>query len=143
VTGGGGVDDHEVPAGPALDRLADLPADLADGEDLLHPGGGGGHEVEGLGHRPDPAGDGHLQVEADVLAERRLGVHGHGPHAGVDPVGPEPHRRAFEVAGDVAPAVGGYEEDLLALFGGQQRHRGRDGALAHTALPGEEQEAAP
>ena len=43
--------------------LADLPQELADGEDLLHAGRGVGHEVEGAGQRPD------LGDQGDALAE--------------------------------------------------------------------------
>ena len=45
----GGVDDDEV-----VVALAHLPAELADGEDLLHAGRGVGDEVERPGQRPDP-----------------------------------------------------------------------------------------
>ena len=53
VTGRGGVDDDEIPVGAAGERLAELPADLADGEDLLHARRGGGDEVEGARERAD------------------------------------------------------------------------------------------
>ena len=142
VAGGGGVDDDEVPGGPALDGLPDLPADLPDGEDLLHPGRGGGHEVEHLGQRPDPPRDRHPQVQPQVLLERRLGVHGHGRQPGEDDLGPEPDRALLEEGGDVTPAVGRDEQHPLALLGGEQSHGGRDGALADPALSGEEQQPA-
>jgi len=143
VAGGGGVDHDEVPVGPALERLPHLPADLADGEDLLHPGSGGGHEVEHLGQRPDPPGDRHLQVEPQVLLQGGLGVHGHGPQGREDHLGPEAHRAALEEGGDVAPPVGRHEQHLPPLLGGEEGHGGRDGALADPALPGEEEEPAP
>ena len=50
VAGGGGVHHDEV-----VVALAHLVAELPHGEDLAHAGGGGGHEVEGLGQRPDAA----------------------------------------------------------------------------------------
>ena len=77
VTGRGGVDHHEVEVGPALDRLAYLPHDLADREDLLDPGRGGRDEVEHTRERPDASDHGHPQVQAQVLLQRRLGVHRH------------------------------------------------------------------
>ena len=88
VTGRRRVDHHQV-----VVALAHLVAELADGEDLADTRGGGGHEVERLGQRPDPADHRDPQLELQVLAERRLGVHGHGeetragPHARWKPVG--------------------------------------------------------
>ena len=64
VTGRGGVDDDEVPVGAALERLAHLPADLADGEDLLHARRGVGDEVEHARERAEPPEHRHAQVAA-------------------------------------------------------------------------------
>ena len=58
--------------------LPHLVAELADGEDLLHPGRRRGHEVEAAGQRPDAGQQRHAQLERQVLAQRVLGVHGHG-----------------------------------------------------------------
>ena len=55
VTGRGRVDDDEVEVGAALDRLAHLPHDLADREDLLHARRGGRDEVEHARERAEPA----------------------------------------------------------------------------------------
>ena len=46
-----------------FDRFPNLPADLADGEDLLHARRRVGDEVERLGERTDPAEHRHPQVE--------------------------------------------------------------------------------
>ena len=57
VAGRGRVDDHEVEVGAALDRLAHLPHDLADREDLLHARRRGRDEVEDARERAEPADD--------------------------------------------------------------------------------------
>ena len=141
VAGGRGVDDHEVPVGPALDRLADLPADLADGEDLLHSRRGIGHEVEHVGDRPDAPHHGDAQVELEVLAQRRLGVQLHREHTRVHLHRVEADRLVLEQVGEVALGVDLDEEDLLALLGRDHRGGRGDRALADAALAGDEEQA--
>ena len=84
VAGRGRVDDDEVEVGAALDRLAHLPDDLADREDLLHARRRGRDEVEDPRERADPADHRHAEVEPQVLLQRRLGVHRHREHTGMD-----------------------------------------------------------
>ena len=70
VPGGRGIDHHLVPPLPP-----DLLGDLADGQDLPHGRGGGGHVLEDASHRPeDPGRDGGMEVEPHVLVEGGLGV---------------------------------------------------------------------
>jgi hypothetical protein len=69
VAGRGGIDDDEVPGGPALDGLPHLPAHLADGEDLLHARSGVGDEVEDVRERADAPDHRDLEVEPEVLAQ--------------------------------------------------------------------------
>ena len=57
--GGRGVDHDEV-----VVALAHLVAELADGEDLLHPRRGVGHEVERAGQRTEPGDEGHAQLQS-------------------------------------------------------------------------------
>ena len=83
VAGGRRVDDHEVVA-----ALAHLPQELADGEDLLHPRRRVGHEVERAGQRAEPGDERDLQLEAQVLLERLLGVHRHREQARATPRAP-------------------------------------------------------
>ncbi len=84
VPGRGRVDDDEVVVGAPFDRLAHLPRDLADREDLLHARRGGRDEVEHLGERSQTAQHRHAQVEPQIFLERRLGVHRHREHTGID-----------------------------------------------------------
>ena len=63
VAGGRGVDHDQV-----VVALRDLPRELADGEDLLHPGRGVGHEVEASGRAARSGrASGILQLEPQVL----------------------------------------------------------------------------
>src|SRR5207253_109975 len=72
-----------VVLGASLDRLANLPRDLADRENLLDTGRGRGDEVEHASKRAESPDDRHAEIEAQVLAQRRLGVHGHREHTRV------------------------------------------------------------
>ena len=142
MAGGGGVDHDEVPVGASLERLAQLPADLADGEDLLHARRGGGDEVERARHGSDAPEHGHPRLHLEVLTQRRLGVHLHREHARVHLAGFEPHRRVLEEVGEVVLGVDLDEQDLLALVGGEECGGRGDGALADAALAGEEEQPA-
>src|SRR4029079_10001173 len=73
VAGRLGVGDHQV-----VVALTHLVAELADGEDLLHPRRRGGDEVEGARERPDAPDEGDAHEQSEVLAERILRVHRHG-----------------------------------------------------------------
>ena len=143
MAGGRGVDHDEVPAGAALDRLAHLPADLADGEDLLHPRRGGGDEIEHPGERPEPADDRHLEVEPQVLLQARLGVHRHQRHPGHHLAGRERDGAAFEALRDGALRVDVDDEDPPAPLRRDERERRRDGALADAALSRDDEQAPP
>ena len=83
VTGGDGVDDDQVVA-----ALAHLPQELADGEDLLDARRRVGHEVERASERTEPGDERDLQLEAQVLLERLLGVHRHREEARATPPAP-------------------------------------------------------
>ncbi len=129
----GRVDHHQV-----VGAFAHLVAELADGEDLAHPGSGGGDEVEGLGQRTDAADDGDLQLELQVLAEGRLGVHGHREQPGQDLLLLEPGGGRLVVPGDVPFGVDLADEHPLAAERGEERDgRGHRG-LADPALAGHE-----
>ena len=112
VAGGRCVHHHQV-----VVALAHLVDGLAHGEDLPHPGRGGGHEVEGLGQRPDAADDRDAQLQLEVLAQRRLGVHGHGEQAGEDLLLVEAGGRGLVEAGHVALGIHLADEDPLARAG--------------------------
>ncbi len=103
------VDDHQV-----VVAFTHLVAELADGEDLAHARCGGRHEVERLCERPDPPDHGDPQLELQVLAERRLGVHRHGEEARQDLTLLEAGGRRLVVPGDVALGVDLADEDPLA-----------------------------
>ena len=137
VAGGRRVDDDEV-----VVALADLVAELADGQDLPDARRGGGDEVERLGQRPDPADDRDLQVELEVLAQRRLGVHRHGEDAGRDLALGEPGRRGLEERREVALGVDLAGQHPLPALGGQLGQRGGDRRLADAALAGDEDQPA-
>ena len=137
VAGGGRVDDDEVEV-----RLADLPGQLADREDLLHARRGVGDEVEGLRQGAEAGDERQVQVDAQVLPQRRLGVHRHDPHA----VGPgdrfETHLAQVERGGQVALGVDLAGERAPAPGGGEQRQAGRHRRLPHAALAGDDEQAA-
>ena len=135
VAGGRGVDHDEV-----VGALTDLVAELADGEDLLDPRGGVGHEVEGAGDRTHPPEQRHLQLELQVLLERLLGVHGHAEQVRPELTGVEGQRPGLERAGQVALGVDLARQRALALLGREQGQRGGDAGLADPALAGHEQQ---
>ena len=127
----GGVDDDEV-----VVALLDLPAELADGEDLPHAGRGGGHEVEHLGQRADAADERQRSCSLRYC-ERRLGVHRHRPEPGAISRGVKP--------------VGAVSKKRPGRPWRRPRRRGRacrarppagegggDGGLADAALAGDE-----
>ena len=140
VPGRGGVDDDQVPLRAPLERLPELPADLADRQDLLHPGRRVGNEVECTGERAQAAEDRDPRLHLEVLAQRRLGVHLHREHARMYLARLEADRCVLEQRGQVALGVDFDEQHPLAALGGEQRSRRSDRALADPALPGEEQE---
>jgi hypothetical protein len=122
----------------AVVLLAHLVAELADGQDLSDPRGGGGHEVEGLGQRADAADHRDAQVQLEVLAQRRLGVHGHGPDVGCHLARREVGRAGLEEGGQVTLGVHLAGEHALAVLGGQAGQGGGHGGLAHATLAGDE-----
>ena len=132
----------EVPRRAPVERLADLPAHLADGEDLLHPGRGVGDEVERTRQRADAPHDRDPGLHPEVLPQRRLGAHLHRRDARVDLTWLEADRRMLEERGQVALAVDLDEQHPLAALGRQECRRRGDGALPDAALAGEEQQAA-
>ena len=137
------VDDDEVDVGAALDRLAHLPADLADGEDLLHARRRVRDEVERLARagRARPS-TGTRRLSLQVLLQRRLGVHRHREDPGIDLARLEADRALLELRGDVALGVDLDEQDALADVRREQRGRGGDRALADAALAREEEAGA-
>ena len=143
VAGGGGVDDHQVVLAPALDlavELGQLP-DLADRDQLLEAGGGGGEvgedaaAEEQVAHRPD------LELEQDVLAHRLVGVDRDRPEVlrHLDLVeadlGVIEDPRGVLLRGDLA------DDRALAFFGGTEAQRDRDGGLADSSLAGHEDQS--
>ncbi len=137
MAGGGGVDHHQV-----VVALPDLPADLADGQDLPDAGGGGGHEVEDPGQGAQPGDGGQPQLQVEVLPQRRLGVHGHHPQVRRHPVGLERRARRLIEVGQVALGIDLAGQGLLAMGGAQQGQRRRCGALAHSPFAGDEEQPA-
>ena len=142
VPGGGGVDHDEVPVGAALDRLAQLPHDLADGEDLLHARRRGGDEVEGPGQWPDTPETGtractfrysRSDASVSICIAKMPGY----TWRGSNPTG-----RMLEQRGEVVLGVDLDEQDPLAPLGGEQRRRRGHRALPDPALPGEEEQPA-
>ena len=126
VAGGDGVDDDEV-----VVALADLPEELADGEDLLHPGRGVGDEVEGAGQGPEAGDERDLELEPQVLLERLLGVHRHGEEVRRHLPGLEAGGRDLEEVGEVALGVDLADERALAVL----RRRAGASAAATVVLP--------
>ena len=137
VTGRRRVDHDEV-----VGALAHLVAELAHREDLLDPRRGVGHEVERAGQRADAPQQRHLELEAQVLLERLLGVHGHAAEVGRQLAGVEVEGTRLERVGQVALGVDLAHQRPLAPLGGQQGQRGGDARLAHTALARHEDQAA-
>jgi hypothetical protein len=135
VAAGHGVDHDEV-----VVVLLDLVAELADGQDLLHARRGVGDEVERPGQRADLGQQRELELEAQVLLQRLLGVHGHGPEAGLDLAGIERGRPGLVEVGQVALGVDLAHERALAARRGEQPEAGRDGGLADAPLAGDEQQ---
>ena len=131
------VDDDEV-----VVLLAHLPRQLADGEDLLHAGRGVGDEVEGPGERADAGEERQLELEAEVLLQRLLGVHRHRPEVGLQLTGLEAGVAGLVEVGQVALGVDLADEGALALLGRQHAEPGRDGRLADATLAGDEDELA-
>jgi hypothetical protein len=122
--------------------LAHLVGELADGEDLLHARRRVGDEVEGAGERTDLGEQRDLQLEAQVLLERLLGVHRHRPQARLELPGREGGLPRLVEVGQVALGVDLAHEGALALLGGEQGQGCRDGGLADAALPRDEEELA-
>ena len=120
--------------------LAHLPAKLADGQDLPHAGRGGRDEVERLGDRGDAADQRQPEVQAQVLPQRRLGVHRHR----VEPLGDGPRYvargPALEGALQVAPWLHLTDERPLSPRGSEDAERRGHGGLADPALTGDEDE---
>ena len=137
VAGGHRVDDDEVVA-----ALAHLPQELPDREDLLHAGRGVGHEVEGAGQRAEASHQRDLELEAQVLLERLLGVHRHGEEAGRHLALLERRGTDLEEVGQVALGVDLADEGALAVLRSEERERRRDGGLADASLAGDEEELA-
>ena len=135
VPRGGGVDDDEV-----VVLFLDLPRQLADREDLLHPGRGGGHEVEGAGQRAQSGDQRDLQLEAQVLLEGLLGVHRHGRQVGCDLGGREPELGCAEEVGEVPLGVDLTDQRAFAVPRRQRGQRRGDGGLPDAALAGDEQQ---
>ena len=132
-----GVDDDEV-----VVALADLVAELADGEDLLDTGRRGRHEVEHPRHRPDPPHDRDAQVDAHVLVERALGVHRHRRQAGLHLPRVVADRPALVEVGEVALGVDLAHQGALAALRPEQGEAGGDGRLADPSLAGDEDQPA-
>ena len=88
------------------------------------------------GHQRD------LELEAQVLLQRLLGVHRHGEEVGLDLAGLEGGGPGLEEVGQVALGVDLADQGALALLRGQQGERRRDGRLADTALAGDEDQLA-
>jgi hypothetical protein len=102
----------------------------------------GRHEVERAGERSEPREQGQLELEAEVLLERRLGVHRHGPEPGRDLALAELGGGGLEGAGQVSLGVDLAQQRALPPRG-RQRSQGRgDRRLADTALAGDEQQPA-
>ena len=141
VAGRGRVDHDDVVLGAPLDRLAHLPHDLADREDLLHARRRRPATKSSTRERTEPADHRHPHVEAQVLAQRRFGVHRHREHAGIDLARREPDRLLLELRGHVALGVDLDEQDALARARREQRGGRGHRALADAALAREEQAA--
>jgi hypothetical protein len=137
VAGGRGVDHHQV-----VVVLLDLPADLADGEDLPHAGGGGGHEVEHASQGPEPGHRREVELEVQVLPQRGLGVHGHVPQVGGQPPGLEPRARRLEEVGQVALGVDLAGQGAPAVLGAEQGQGRGHRALPDPPLAGDEEQPA-
>src|SRR5439155_26670697 len=142
VPGGGRIHHDEVPIGAPGDRFPHLPADLADRQDLLDARRGGRNELEHIRQRTEATKHWDTQVQAEVLAQRRFGPHLHHEDAGMYLARFEANGRVFEQRGQVALGLDLHEQDALAAFGGEQRRRRGDGALADAAFAGEEQQPA-
>ena len=107
------------------------------------PGRGVGDEVEGAGQRTESGDQRDLELEAQVLLERLLGVHRHGEEARRDlALGSNDGGADLEEVGQVALGVDLADEGALALLGGQQGQRRGDRRLADAALAGDEEQPA-
>ncbi len=137
VAGGRGVDHDEV-----VVLLPGLPDHLADGQDLLDPRGGVGHEVQRARQGPDAGHQRDLDLEAQVLLQGLLGVHRHGEEVGLDLAGLPGGGRGGEEVGQVALGVELTDEGRLAPAGGHQGQGRGDGGLADTTLAGDEDQLA-
>ena len=137
VAGGHRVHDDEVVA-----VLAHLPQELPDREDLLHARGGVGDEVEGAGEGSEPGDERDLELEAQVLLERLLGVHRHGEEARGHLALLERGGADLEEVGQVALGVDLADERALAVLRREEGERRRDGGLADAPFAGDEEEAA-
>ena len=137
VTARLGVDDDEV-----VVLLADLVAELADGQDLLDPGRRVGDEVERRRQRADPAEQGDPYEQPQVLAQRVLGVHRHREQTRLDLDRLEtPGRPVSNAAPSDALGVHlAHQHPLARGRAAIDGERGSHGRLADATLPGDEQQ---
>ena len=135
VAGRLGVDDHQV-----VVALAHLVGELADAEDLLHAGGGVGDEVEGAGERPDAPDERHADEQAEVLAQRVLGVHVHAEQVALELARLELEVAGIERGGEGVLGVHRAHQRAPAAASAEQGERGCDRRLADPTLAGDEQQ---
>ena len=142
MAGGGRVEHDEVGVAAPLELLH-----LAEDEDVLDAGGGGGHDVEGAGGH-EPLRDPRQPVVAEVVEQGLVGGQRAGPHLAL--AGRSPARRQHGLV---------VVERLLAEHRGQARlalhlddeggqpdpsggpgDRGGDHRFADAALPGHDEQ---
>ena len=137
VPAGLGVDHHQV-----VVPLAHLVTQLADGQDLFHPGRRVGDEVEGSRQRADAGHQRDTHEQPQVFAQRVLGVHLHRPQPLAHLRWSEPEWADIERGGQAALGIHLAHEGALAEAGGQFGQRCSRGGLADPAFAGDEQQAA-
>ena len=142
VAGRGAVDDDQVPHGTATVGALRLIGDLADDEHVAGAGEAGGDELEHLRQRREPGEARHLEVDAQVLLQRLLGVEAEHADVGLYHLRLERRRRRAQSAGQVALGVDLDAEHPPSRVGAEECERGGDRALAGPALAGDEEEVA-
>src|SRR5947209_3403147 len=118
--------------------LANLPAELPNCDNLAYARGCRSDEVEHLCQRAHPCHQWDLELKREVLLERRLGIHRHGPELRCDLSFLESRGRGLVEVGEVALGVDFAYEGALAPVCTQPCERRRDGRLADSALSGDE-----
>ena len=143
VPGGGRIDDHDVVLGRLLDppvELRQLP-DLADRDELSHPGRGGGEVGEDPVLEQQVVERLHLYLQQQVLLQRALRVDREGEQVGGDLGLVVADALVVEQPGHALLLRHLADDRAFALPGcGDAEGRG-DGRLADTALPGHEDDA--